>query len=146
MKLLGIDFGTKRIGLALTDPEARLAFPLKTIARSTREKDFAALLDLIRENEIEAVVIGLPDCDPEPDGSDPLIVRQIRNFAASLGRRTDLPIHFADESFSSYQAEADLRAQGVGGERLKEVLDQQAAVRILNTFMSACLKRDDINA
>jgi len=82
MKLLGIDFGIKRVGLAVTDAAATLAFPKKTLYRTTRETLFAALLTIIEEEKPELIVIGLPDVQETGDNEPALIVRQIRNFAA----------------------------------------------------------------
>ncbi len=137
MKLLGIDFGIKRVGLAVTDAAATLAFPKKTLYRTTRETLFAALLTIIEEEKPELIVIGLPDVQETGDNEPALIVRQIRNFAQALARRTSIPIQFVDETLSSEAALDDLRHSGRHGRRLTEVLDQQAAVRILETFIAA---------
>lgn len=132
MRILGIDFGLKRVGLAVTDPEGRMAFPLRTIERTTRDALFAELLEIIAAEGIEAVAVGLP---LNLDGSDSMTTRQARNFAASLGRRVDMPITLVDERLSSAAASDDLAAAGLKGKRKKAVLDQQAAVRILGTHL-----------
>jgi len=137
MKLLGIDFGAKRIGLAVSDSSGTLAFPCKTIYKTTRDKLFAELEATIREQGIEALIIGLPLGPVAADGAEQLALRQVRNFAASLGRRIELPIHLVDERCSTVVAEDELRQAGLSGDALKRVLDQQAAVLILETYIGS---------
>jgi putative Holliday junction resolvase len=137
MKLLGVDFGTKRVGLAVSDPGGRLAFPYKTIYKTTRDKLFAELTRVIEEERVEAVIIGLPIAPSAADGTEPLVMRQVRNFAESLGRRVLAPIHLVDERCSSLTAEEQLREAGLSGDALKAKLDQQAAVLILQTYIQS---------
>lgn len=132
MKHLAIDFGLKRVGLAVSDPSGAMAFPLCVLARTTRDRLFADLLEVIEGEGVERIVVGLPLA---PDGGDCLTARQARNFAASLGRRTTVPIEFIDESYSSAAAEAQLREAGLRGEKLRRALDAQAAAQILNSFL-----------
>lgn len=135
LKYLAIDFGTRRIGLAVSDPEARLAFPLKTVYKTTRDKLFAEILAVLEEYGVQGVVLGLPHGPVAADGQEALIVRQVMNFATRLKRRIQLPIHLVDEEFTSKEAEERLRQAGLHGKKLKEVLDQQAAARILEAFI-----------
>jgi putative Holliday junction resolvase len=132
MRLLGIDFGLKRIGLAITDAEARMAFPLKTVERTTREAAFEEILDVIRDEDVAKVVVGLP---LDLEGEATLSTRQAVNFARSLERRTDIPVAFADERLTSAEAEERLHEAGVSGKRLKNALDSQAAVLILESYI-----------
>ncbi len=136
MKCLGIDYGLARTGLAACDPEGVLAYPLKTL----RLEDFSgrkALLDalaaLAESEGVEAVVMGLPLLD---DGSDSLTTRQVRKAAERLGRRLSVPLYFMPEFLSSEEAWSDLRDAGMRRDRRKAVLDQQAAVRILQSFLA----------
>lgn len=136
MRVLGIDFGTRRVGLAISDPEGRMAFPRPAIERregSTRDALFGALARLIEEERVEAVVIGLP---LTLEGDDSLTTRQARNFAESLGRRITLPIHLADERFSSAAAEEELKEAGLCSRKRKDHLDSQAAVLILEGWLA----------
>ncbi len=133
MRTLGIDFGLKRVGLALSDPRGTLAFPYRTITRTTRDALFAELLAVIAAEGVEAVVVGLP---LTLDGGESTTTRQARNFAASLARRTPLPVALADERLSSAAADDDLDAAGLRDHaRRKAARDQQAAVRILQTHL-----------
>lgn len=135
MRILGIDFGLKRVGLALTDGLGMMAFPYKTIVRTTRDQLFADLLDIIEKENVNAIVLGLP---LSMDGGESLITRQVRNFKDSLARRTDLPIHFMDERLSSMEAEEQLIEAGLTKrKKRKAVLDQQAAVRILESYLTS---------
>lgn len=132
MRILGIDYGEKRIGLALTDPEAILAYPYATLVKTTRDKLFADLAEVLDKEGVECIVLGLP---VDLDGTETLTTRQVRNFAASLARRTDIPIHLADERLSTQAARDDLAASGMNRKRTKAVLDQQSAVRILESWL-----------
>ena len=130
MKLLGIDYGQKRIGLAIA--QGGMAFPLKTLVKSTRDRLFADLLAVIAAEGVEAIVLGLP---LDMEGQETLTTRQVLNFRDSLARRTDLPIHLVNEALTSFDARERLREAGVPARRQAEMLDQMAAVCILETYL-----------
>lgn len=134
MKYLAVDFGEKRTGIAVSDAGGTMAFIRHPIVKTTKDAFWASLLDVIREEEAEAVVVGLP---VTADGGETLIIRQIRNFIASLQRRCDLPVFIMDETLSSHEAETLLRESGKNGKRLRAVLDSAAAVRILESFLAS---------
>ena len=133
MKYLALDYGLKRVGVAVSDPEGRMAFPRCTLARDTRDGFFSELLALLERERPDAVVLGLP---LHVDGTECLTTRQVRNFVASLKRRMALPLYWIDEALTSRQAESDLREAGLSARAIKQVVDQQAAVRILETFLA----------
>ena len=133
MKYLALDYGLKRVGVAVSDPEGRMACPRCTLARDTRDGFFSELLALLERERPDAVVLGLP---LHVDGTECLTTRQVRNFAASLKRRMALPLYWIDEALTSRQAESDLREAGLSARAIKQVVDQQAAVRILETFLA----------
>lgn len=133
MKFIAIDYGTKRTGLAATDTGGSMAFPRRTLAMTTKDKFFEELLAFIAVENPAAVVVGLPRL---LDGSESLMTRQVRNFVARLKRRCDLPVYFMEEMLSSHEAEEDLREAGLSGREIKNVVDQQAAVLILETFLN----------
>jgi putative Holliday junction resolvase len=133
MKTIGIDFGTKRIGIAMTDAEGILAYPFKVIVKTTRDALFSELLEIFETEKVDEIVIGLP---LSLDGEDTLTTRQVRNFATSLGRRTTLPIHLVDERLSSVAAEEELKEAGLWNRKRKKNLDSQAAKIILETWQA----------
>ena len=109
-----------------------MAFPRRTILMNTRDAFFAELLALIEAENPDALVVGLP---VDLDGTETLTTRQVRNFTDRLARRTPLPIYIMPEALSSLEAELDLRAAGRSAAASRSVLDQQAAVRILQSFL-----------
>ncbi len=148
MKYLAVDYGEKRVGLAVSDPAGTLAFPLKTLYNCGKKALADELVALMDEHAVDVVVLGLPvpgqglstqqtlDAVSKAPENATLVMRQIKNLAASLARRTDRPIHFEDETLSSFDAEETLRTRGLTGKDLAEVLDQQAAVHILETHLA----------
>ncbi|WP_419785168.1 Holliday junction resolvase RuvX [Pseudodesulfovibrio sp.] len=134
MRVLGIDFGLKRVGLALSDVTGTLVSPYRTIERTTRNALFDELAEILQKESVQAIVIGLP---VSLEGEDTLTTRQVRNFADSLARRTELPIHLMDERLSSAQAEEELNAAGLRGKKRKAVLDSQAAAVILRSWFES---------
>ncbi len=143
VKLLAIDYGLARTGIAVTDAGGRMAFPRCTLhspAQSSRQMFFEKLLACIDTEAPAALVVGLP---LHADGSESMTTRQVRNFVARLQRRTTLPVYLMPELLSSEAAADDLRAcglsAGAGGKKrsaTKAVLDQQAAVHILQSFLA----------
>ena len=140
MRYLGIDFGEQRIGLAVCDPNERMAFALKTLQRRQvpgREQFFSALLSIAAAEAVNGLVIGLPlPLEPHPELGEPLTCRKVRNFAAALARRTSLPIYLVNEALSSNEAEMRLREAGLRGQKLEERLDAEAAAVILQQFLN----------
>jgi putative Holliday junction resolvase len=130
-KLLGIDYGQARTGIAITDADGRMAFPRCVLRKDTRQTFLAKLCALIDTEAPQAIVVGLPLLD---DGSESLSARQVRNFVQSLKRRIELPIYYMEELLSTHEAREQFRETGhkaANGE-----LDQQAAVRILESFLN----------
>lgn len=138
MKYLAIDYGQKRTGIAITDAGGRMAFPRRTLVMRTRVVFFDELLALILEETPDALVVGLPI---QLGGEETLTTRQVRNFTKSLARRCALPIYWMEEALSSHEAEQDLREAGRSAAKARPVLDQQAAVRILQSFLDQPLEK-----
>ena len=130
MKLLGIDYGQKRVGLAMA--QAGLAFPFKTLVKTSKDKLLAELVDIITAQEINAVVLGLP---LDLEGQETLTTRQVRNFQTSLARRTTVPIHLVNEALTSFEASQRLDQAGIPRHKQIAMQDQMAAVCILETFL-----------
>lgn len=130
MKILGIDYGQKRIGLAMACGD--MAFPYKTLVKTTRDKMFADLLAVIESEKVEAIVLGLP---LDLHDAETLTTAQVRNFHSSLARRISLPIHLVNEVLTSFDARQRLHEAGVPAHKQKSMLDQMAAVCILETYL-----------
>jgi len=126
--LIGLDLGTKTIGVASSDPDRRLATGVETIARKTFTSDAARLLALAGERRAVGFVLGLPI---NMDGSEGPRAQSARAFARNLARLTDLPIALWDERLSTVAVERDLIAADVSRKKRAAVIDQHAAIFIL---------------
>ncbi len=126
--LIGLDCGTKSIGVAVSDAAGKIASPLRTIRRVGFATDVKQLLEVVRSRNVLGVVIGLPR---NMDGSEGPSCQSIRSFALNLGRCTDLPITFWDERLSTVAAEKALIAAGASRRKRSRVIDHVAAALIL---------------
>jgi putative Holliday junction resolvase len=126
--LLGLDLGTKTIGVAASDPDRKLAAGVETIARKTFTADAARLLALAAERKTAGFVLGLP---LNMDGSEGPRAQSSRSFARNLSKLTELPIALWDERLSTAAVERDLIAADVSRAKRAAVIDQHAAIFIL---------------
>jgi putative Holliday junction resolvase len=126
--LIGLDLGTKTIGVATTDPDRRLATGVATIARTTFSADAKKLLALTAERRAVAFVLGLPI---NMDGSEGPRAQSTRSFARNLAKLTDLPIALWDERLSTAAVERELIAADASRSKRKAVIDEHAAIFIL---------------
>jgi putative Holliday junction resolvase len=126
--LIGLDLGTKTIGVATSDPDRRIATGVETIGRKKFSADAAHLLALAAERNAAGFVLGLP---VNMDGSEGPRAQSTRAFARNLARVTDLPIALWDERLSTAAVERQLIAADVTRARRAKVIDQHAAVFIL---------------
>jgi putative Holliday junction resolvase len=127
-RLLGLDLGTKTIGLALSDVERRIATPLETIRRTKFQADAKQLLLIIAQFEIGAMVLGLP---LNMDGSEGPRVQATKAFARSLANLTETPIVLWDERLSTAAVTRSLIEQGASRAKRAEIVDRMAAAYIL---------------
>ncbi len=127
-RLIGLDLGTKTIGLAISDVERRIASPLRTLSRGPFQKDADALIAVFDEFEIAAIVIGLP---LDLEGRAGPRAQSTRAFARNLAARTVLPIAHWDERFSTAAVTRSLIANDVSRARRARVVDKLAAAYIL---------------
>jgi len=134
MRVIGLDFGLKRIGVAVSDEGGRLAQPLKVISASAGGKKVMEELGLIiSEYSPEVAVVGDPR---SPDGSEGKLGKMAREFADSVGSRFGLKIVMQDERYSSFEAEEKLREAGARNWRArKKRLDRAAAAVILQDYL-----------
>jgi len=126
--LIGLDLGTKTIGVATSDPDRRLATGVETIARKTFTADAKRLMELAAERNAAGFVLGLP---VNMDGSEGPRAQGTRAFARNLARLTELPIGLWDERLSTAAVERDLIAADVSRQKRAAVIDQHAAAYIL---------------
>ena len=132
--MLGIDLGTKRIGLAVSDEDGRIAFPAGVLERRSKRADFAALAKLVRERGIGAAVVGLPlhmsgRVGPEAEAA--------KAFATALAEAAGIPVDTLDERWTSVAAHRALQESGrrTVEKHGKGVVDEVAATLLLSTYL-----------
>lgn len=131
--VLGLDLGERRIGLALSDDQAQIAFPAGYVTREGGEKDLSALAALAEEKGVTRIVVGLPLLLDGRDGSAALAARR---FAVALQQRSGLPVELQDERLTTALAERALREAPAKRRRgRKQVIDAMAATLLLRTWL-----------
>jgi putative Holliday junction resolvase len=134
-RILGVDYGTRRIGLALSDPTATIAQPLPTLTRRAGKRPpVQALVDLVREHEIAEIVIGLPLA---LSGEETDWTGEVRDFGAKLAQRAGVSVFYLDERMTSVQAERTVRSLGLkrADREDKTRIDAAAALLILQAYL-----------
>jgi putative holliday junction resolvase len=134
MRILAVDHGEKRIGLALSDPTATIASPFKVIKHVSRLMDAAQVANLAAENEVALIVIGQ---SYDEEGNPNLAGRRAAKFAEALKEQTRIPIVLWDESFSTQAARATRIEMGVSRMERSGHLDELAAVMILRSYIES---------
>ena len=135
MRVMGLDYGSKTVGVAISDPLMVIAQPLETIVRKEENKlrkTLARISALCEEYEVETIVLGLP-CNM--DGSEGDRARKSREFGAMLESRTGIRPVFVDERLTTVEADEILEESRVAKEERKRVIDQLAACIILKEYM-----------
>lgn len=135
-RLAALDYGNRRIGVALSDPTGTIAYPLTTLSRRAGKRPpWPEITALLRDNEVGEVVIGLP---LDLAGEEGEWAAEVRAFGAEVGRRTSLPVHWIDERLSSVAAERTVRRMGLkkGAREEKGRIDATAAALILEAFLA----------
>jgi putative Holliday junction resolvase len=136
-RILGIDFGERRTGVALSDPTGFLASPFDTITRRPGKRPpLKALEEIGRAHEVVRIVVGLP---LDLGGRETPWCAQVRKAADELGRRLETPVEYVDERFSSVRAERAVRAIGLPKRAREEKgrVDRAAAAVILQSWLDA---------
>ena len=131
--ILGLDVGDVRIGAAISDELGFAAHPLCTITRKNRKTDLAAICDLINTHQVDAVVIGLPLM---LSGEIGIQAEKVQKFANRLKQEARIPIHLWDERLTTVEAEDILRDAGKPRKKRRQVIDQVAAVLILDEYLN----------
>lgn len=136
--ILGLDIGDARIGVAISDELGIAAHPLCTITRKNRQVDLAALNSLIDTHAVEEIVIGLP---LRLNGEIGIQAQKVKRFGAVLERTFNLPISFLDERFTTVEAEQILQQTKKRRKKRKKIIDQVAAVLILDGYLEQLQNR-----
>ncbi len=132
--LLGIDYGTKRVGFALSTPDQSMASPLETLQRSQPAQDAKKICKICKDYRVAGLVVGLP---VHLSGSEGGKAWEAREFGEWVAQLTGLPLLFWDERFTSSMAENHLREVEYPRKRRKQLLDKLAAQFILQSFLEA---------
>lgn len=133
--LLGVDVGEVRVGLAASDPDGLVATPVTTLARDEQgETDLDRIAAEVLERGAVTVVVGLPR---SLSGEEGLAAERVRRYAGALQRRLEVPVRLWDERLTTVDAHRVLRSSGVPGRAQRGVVDQAAAVLILQAALDA---------
>ncbi len=139
MRILGLDVGTKTVGVAVSDPLGVIATGVTTIDRVGIRKDTGKVIDYIREYDCDTVVIGLP---LSLDGDDSVQTEKVREFRRMLenklrssGKLSSVRVEWQDERYSTVEAEEVLIEANMSREDRKKIIDRQAAIVILQRYL-----------
>lgn len=138
MRILALDVGERRIGVALSDPTQTLARSLLVLDRRDDKEALKRVAALVREQGVERVVVGYPlslrgDVGPQAE--------RVGRFARALARVLEVPVEMWDERYSTVDAERILREQGMGGRKRRRRIDATAAAVILQSYLDAQAQR-----
>jgi len=133
-RILALDLGRKRIGLALSDPLGISAQGLETLQRTTIREDIAALEAIARQHDVKLILLGHP---LNMNGTEGRQARYTSDFAERLTERTGLPVRFWDERMTSIEAGRVLRDSGISIEKRAKAVDRLAAVILLSSFLDS---------
>jgi putative holliday junction resolvase len=133
-RLLGVDYGTVRVGLAVSDPDRIIASPLATYTRRDPEADATYFREIVRSESIVGLVVGLP---VHLSGREGQKATEARTFGKWLADVTELPLVYYDERFTTVQAESALWEAGLTHKRRKDRRDRVAAQMLLQAYLNA---------
>ncbi len=133
-RILGIDYGLRRVGAALSDPGRSIATPLEVYERRTPERDARHYRELVAEEGIARIVVGLP---VHASGEEGESARAARTFGTMLAESTGVPVVYFDERYTTTQAEEVLRSSGVKASKRKALRDRIAAQILLQAYLDA---------
>lgn len=133
-RVVGLDLGQARIGVAISDEDRRMALPFGTVQVGRPPGELKAVAAIVAEQGATAVVLGLPLSMSGAAGSAAM---QAREFAGALRAVLDVPVHFQDERLTTVEAERQLKASGVEGRARRRVVDRTAAAILLQAWLDA---------
>ena len=136
MRIMALDVGERRIGIALSDALGITAQPLMTYnrAKNNRKEDIQGLWELIKKHEVEKLVVGLPKNMNNTLGFK---AEEVQNFIKALVAVEDIPVEWVDERLTTVSAERTLLEADVSRKKRKAVIDKMAAVLILQTYLES---------
>ena len=132
MKYLGLDLGTKTLGIALADTKVLIPSPLKTIKYDNIDKLISEVIDIIKERNVVEIALGLPK---NMDGSLGFAAERSISFKEKLEKETSIKITLIDERLSTVEAKGYLKDEGISEKKGKSIIDAVAANIILDTFI-----------
>ena len=132
MRIMALDVGSKRIGVALSDPLKITAQGLETFQRTTLEEDIRGLWQLIAQHEVSQLVVGLPK---NMDGTIGFKAEEVQQFVADLTAQRSIEVIWVDERLTTVSAERTLLEADVSRAKRKKVIDKMAAVLILQSYL-----------
>lgn len=132
--VLGLDLGDARIGIAISDPEGRVAVPIGTVHVGQPPGELRAIAELVRTHGVRTVVVGLPLLLSGASGAS---AEHARAFAETLDQVIDVPVVLQDERLSTVEAERALRTAGARGTARRRAVDRSAATVILQAYLDA---------
>lgn len=138
-RIIAVDFGEKRLGVAISDADGRVAHPLTVLDRTGGERDFARLADIIDEYGAAKVVVGFPRTMSGAPGPQ---AKLVEGFISELKKYLDLPVESYDERLSSKEAKAALRAAGLPEKEHKGKVDKVAAALFLQSYLDRRSRRE----
>jgi len=139
MRVLGVDVGERRLGVALSDPAGVVAHPLVTLRRQSWRRDLKILRELVERHKVERVVVGLP---LRMDGTVGTSAKSALQFAERLRRALEVSVELWDERFTTLQAERALRESGTPPSRRRDLLNRVAAALILQSYLDHLRAKD----
>jgi len=131
---LGLDYGTRRLGVAISDPEGSAARPLTVIVCESRAKDLERVRQIAEQCGASVIVVGLP---LNMDGTHGPSARRARRFANAIRRQLELEVQLWDERLTTFEAEQQMMEAGLSPERRKELRDAVAAAVILQDYLNS---------
>jgi putative Holliday junction resolvase len=132
LRILAIDPGSRRLGLALSDPSGTVALPLRVLVRRSEPEDLKELTAVVRENEVELVLMGLPRM---MDGSIDVAARSAQMFGAKVSNAVGVPVEYWDERLTTVAAERFLIEQGKRRAQRRQDVDKVAATLLLQGYL-----------
>jgi putative Holliday junction resolvase len=137
---MALDYGTRRIGIAVSDEAGIFAFPAGFLACQGRERDLAALCELVAERGVRSIVVGLP---VHMDGRKGETALAAEEFANAIAQKTGLPVAMLDERWTTREAVRALSESKSGRRKRREAVDSAAATLLLRTHLERCRNAPD---